>query len=206
MQTTKSNIIRTVQGDLLQPGSTRSLQGINEQEMEAIRLSLVSAQKEALVFQAIPEDVIPQVIQHSGSLWEELGFEKAKVEEDSPAQIRTFFANRKKVVESLEEKFLPGVSEVSGITPEEYEHLVISIQSGIKEAMVFSQFQDGTELWAMEAMKGMFHSWGAGPWDHYDPYRDNLLEFFEERKEMLYSILEAINQPYPGVTYPVPSI
>ncbi|MEM6269859.1 MAG: hypothetical protein AAF998_10500 [Bacteroidota bacterium] len=44
----------------------------------------------------------------------------------------------------------------------------------------------------------MYANWNLPAWDHYDPFLQNLPEFFQGRADLLYAVLEVINQPYPG--------
>ena len=76
--------------------------------------------------------------------------------------------------------------------------MVTSIQGGYRESVIFSQLTTEQAHAGINNLKAMYASWGLPPYDHYDPYLDQIPEFFQVRAEIMYSVLEVINQPYPG--------
>lgn len=201
-----TNIKRIVNGDPADPDSTRDLQGISPREMGHLKLCLLGAVKEARAFQQMDDEQMKLLIDNANSVNADHGFPTAEGAADDPGQLREYFRERDSNQAGLLEK-LRAVEQgeemsVQAITPLEFMHLVTSVQAGLREAIIYATLSQEEIEHGIAIVNQMFQHWGIGAWDHYDKWSERWPEFFAGRVKILESILEAINQPYPGCEYP----
>lgn len=201
-----TNIKRIVNGDPADPESTRDLQGISPREMGHLKLCLLGAIKEARAFQQMDDEQMKLLIENANRVNADHGFPTAEGTADDPGQLREYFKERDSNQAGLLEK-LRAVEQddqmsIQGITPLEFMHLVTSVQAGLREAVIYSTLSQEEIEHGIAIVNQMFQHWGIGAWDHYDKWNERWPEFFKGRAEILETILEVINQPYPGCEYP----
>lgn len=202
----QSKIKRTVNGHPADPASTRDLSGIAAEEMEHIQLAIVAGIREAEGFLAMEDDPMIAVLENAQAVNEQHGIPGFDPNAMQLDDLRDYFREGLQALRSVQVKFRTATGfaarSVKGITPKEYEHLVTSVQAGVREAVVYGSI-DPAEIHAgIEHLKGLYQAWGLAPWNHYDQYADRFPAFFETRMETLTAVLQQINQPYPECEYP----
>ena len=202
---TNSKIQRTVHGEPADPKSTRDLAGFTSKEMSHLKLCLIGAVREAQAFQVMSHNEMRMLLGNSNQVSAKFDIATFDLENFEPDNLREFFAEREKNQAGLLAKLREVEGEesltITGITPKEYEHLVTSLQASLREAMIYSTLEAEEIIQGIENVSAMFVVWGLDKWDHYDQWKDRWPEFFSGREEILTSILEAVNQPYPGYDY-----
>ncbi|MEM0998436.1 MAG: hypothetical protein AAGN35_15355 [Bacteroidota bacterium] len=174
--------------------------------MGHIKLCLLGAIKEARAFQQMDDEQMRLLINNANSVSTDYGFPTAEGAADAPGKLREYFqerdSNQVGLLEKLRDVEQTKEMSIKGITPLEFMHLVTSVQAGLREAIIYSSLSQEEIEHGIAIVNQMFQHWGIGSWDHYDKWNERWPEFFTGRAEILETILEAINQPYPGCEYP----
>lgn len=164
------------------------------------RLALESAIREAELFQRLPETVIPAILQNANKIGQRHSLPDLDIQGVSPKEIKEYFQNREKVLDALEEKLKSYPPKICRFTPIQFEHLVTTVQAGYRNAVIFSEMENEEIKEGITGISGFFTSLGLEPWTHFEVFGPEYKQFFAREKELLYAILEAINQLYDLVS------
>jgi hypothetical protein len=142
------------------------------------------------------------VLSQFNQVSKEYGLDEFDTDTAEPEQMREYFKERKTILEGLstilKKAAQSGTGEVKNLVSKQLEHLIISLQAGHKEAFVYGSLTPEKAKEGLKTLNAMYESWKLPVWKGYDKYVDDLPAFFKNRSMVIVSILEAINQPYPG--------
>ncbi len=197
-----SKIIRTVNGHFADPKSTRDLSQVSDEEIDHIRMTCEAGRLEAETYLAMGDDELKATLERNIRVISEAGLGELCAVPTVDKAVRQYLRTRYRVCCSFLRKLNKARDgAIRGITPLEYEHMVISLQAGYREAEVCCTFTNEGIVEALAKAKEITERLGIGFENPYDDHCGDYLEFFQERAEVLWNLLRNVNQPYSNISY-----
>jgi hypothetical protein len=187
-------IRRVLVGHPADPESTRELHGATAMQALHIRLAVTATLVEERLCRFLPDVALQAAMMIGGC------FQGAEI--PSPENLRKGKAGQADALRSLEARFdAAGDGPVTGIPRHEFAALIEAMQGALIEADLFLPLNAADAAKLYQQAKEIHAAMGIGELVHYDKWTDDLPGLFRERIEVIYGVLEAVNQPYEGVDY-----
>jgi hypothetical protein len=192
-----SKITRTVNGHFADPNSTRDLANITAEELDHIRMSCEAGLLEAETYDAMGDDELRATLERNLRIITGAGLCVPDYVPEVNADVRQFMQVRIIACNTFLRKVARSRGgAIKGITPTEYEHLVVSLQAGYREAEVCCTFSNEQIAEAFANADRIRERLGLGLENPYAAFCGDYFEFFQERSELLWDVLRRVNQPY----------
>ncbi|MEM0999461.1 MAG: hypothetical protein AAGN35_20555 [Bacteroidota bacterium] len=195
-----STLKRVVHGDPTDPTSTREITGLSLPEIRAIDYSLDWAIFESNALLNLSDQQLAIVASQKRIACKKFGIPEFEPVDDFD-RLRADLIIHREVLTKLRDRLFPcffaGKTNITRITPKEFEHLIIALQHACGEAMIYSQISAQKARLALAEIQKVAQKLNLKPFTRLDEHREDLPTFFARRLVLLERMLQVINQPYP---------